>query len=75
MGPDDGIVPVKSVEESGEFRSLSQTDNCHTNVFTDEEYDKVIGVFLDQRGRILISPFIMPFFFIYCNNSLWLSIL
>lgn len=55
MGPDDGIVTVKSVEESGEFRSLSKTDNCHTNVFTDEEYDKVIGVFLDQRGRILSS--------------------
>jgi hypothetical protein len=55
MGPDDGIVPVKSVGEPGEFRSLGQTDNCHTNLFTDEEYDKVIGVFLDQRGRILSS--------------------
>jgi hypothetical protein len=55
MGPDDGIVPVKSVGKPGEFRSLGQTDNCHTNLFTDEEYDKVIGVFLDQRGRILSS--------------------
>jgi hypothetical protein len=55
MAPDDGIVPVKSVEEPGEFRSLGQTDNCHTNMFTVEEYDKVIGVFLDKRGRILSS--------------------
>jgi hypothetical protein len=47
MGLDDGIEPVKSVEEPGEFRSLGQTDNCHTNMFTVEEYDKVIGVFLD----------------------------
>jgi pimeloyl-ACP methyl ester carboxylesterase len=47
IGPDDGIVPVKSVEEPREFRSLGQTDNCHTNMFTVEEYDKVIGVLLD----------------------------
>jgi hypothetical protein len=47
IGLDDGIVPVKSVEEPGEFRSLGQTDNCHTNMFTVEEYDKVIGVFLN----------------------------
>jgi hypothetical protein len=47
MASDDGIVSVKSVEEPGEFRSLGQTDNCHTNMFTVEEYDKVIGVFLD----------------------------
>src|SRR5215207_4731286 len=46
-GPDDGIVPVKSVEEPGEYRSLGRTDNCHTNMFTYEEYNKAIGVLLD----------------------------
>jgi pimeloyl-ACP methyl ester carboxylesterase len=46
-GPDDGIVPVRSVEEAGEFNSLGRTNNCHTNMFTDEEYDKAIGVLLD----------------------------
>jgi pimeloyl-ACP methyl ester carboxylesterase len=45
-GPDDGIVPVKSVEEPGEFRSLGRTNNCHTNMFTDEEYSKAIRVLL-----------------------------
>jgi pimeloyl-ACP methyl ester carboxylesterase len=46
-GPDDGIVPVRSVEEPGEFNPLGRTNNCHTNMFTDEEYDKAIGVFLN----------------------------
>jgi pimeloyl-ACP methyl ester carboxylesterase len=46
-GPDDGIVPLKSVEEPGEFRPLGRTNNCHTNMFTDEEYNKAIGVLLD----------------------------
>jgi pimeloyl-ACP methyl ester carboxylesterase len=45
-GPDDGIVPLNSVEEPGEFRSLGRTNNCHTNMFTDEEYSKAIGVLL-----------------------------
>lgn len=47
IGPDDGIVPVWSVEEPGEFDSLGRTDNCHTNMFTDEEFQKVIEVLLD----------------------------
>ena len=46
IGPDDGIVPVRSVEEPGEFNSLGRTNNCHTNMFTDEEYDKALGVLL-----------------------------
>jgi hypothetical protein len=45
-GPDDGIVPLESVEEPEEFRSLGQTHNCHTNMFTDDEYNKAIGVLL-----------------------------
>lgn len=47
IGPDDGIVPVRSVEEPGEFNSLGRTNNCHTNMFTDEEYDKALGVLLN----------------------------
>lgn len=43
-GPDDGIVPVDSVEEHGEYASLGRTDNCHTNMFTDEEYRKALRV-------------------------------
>jgi pimeloyl-ACP methyl ester carboxylesterase len=46
IGPDDGIVPVRSVEEPGEFNSLARTNNCHTNMFTDEEYDKALGILL-----------------------------
>ncbi|HKG89543.1 MAG TPA: hypothetical protein VKA95_14560, partial [Nitrososphaeraceae archaeon] len=46
-GPDDGIVPVNNVEEPGEFRSLGRTNNCHTNMFTDEEYGRAIRVLLD----------------------------
>jgi pimeloyl-ACP methyl ester carboxylesterase len=46
-GPDDGIVPVESVEEPGEFASLGRTDNCHTNMFTDEEFDKALAILLE----------------------------
>ena len=48
IGDDDGIVPVVSVEEPGEFIPLGQTNNCHTNLFTDEEYNFVIPI-LKQR--------------------------
>jgi hypothetical protein len=41
IGGDDGIVPIDSVEEPGEFITLGQTDNCHKNLFTNEEYNKV----------------------------------
>ena len=42
-GPDDGLVPLKSVE-SGGFNSLGHTDNCHTNLFTDEELEKAMTI-------------------------------
>jgi pimeloyl-ACP methyl ester carboxylesterase len=42
---DDGIVPVLSVNP-GYFRPLGQTDNCHTNLFGEEEYAKARGVLL-----------------------------
>jgi hypothetical protein len=44
--PSDGLVPVDSVEEPGQFDSLGRTDNCHTNMFTSEEYNKALRVLL-----------------------------
>ncbi len=41
--PNDGMVPVKSVE-SGEFNSLGHTDDCHTNLFGDEEFNKAMSI-------------------------------
>ena len=36
-GPDDGIVPQDSAQPP-EFMSLGQTDNCHTDLLSEEEY-------------------------------------
>jgi pimeloyl-ACP methyl ester carboxylesterase len=49
IGGDDGIVPIGSVEEPGEFIPLGRTDNCHKNLFTNEEYNKVIGVLFSSE--------------------------
>lgn len=46
MEDNDGIVPVDSVEEPGEFMSLGQTNHCHTNLFTAEEYNMTRRVLL-----------------------------
>jgi hypothetical protein len=44
-GPDDGIVPLRSADPGGQiFNSLAHTDNCHTNLFTQEELDKAISI-------------------------------
>lgn len=42
-GPDDGIVPVESVE-SGAFNSLGHTDNCHTKLFSLEEFNRAMTI-------------------------------
>jgi uncharacterized alpha/beta hydrolase family protein len=42
-GPDDGIVPLESVE-SAEFNSLGYTDNCHTNLFSPQEFNKAMSI-------------------------------
>jgi pimeloyl-ACP methyl ester carboxylesterase len=44
IGDDDGVVPVDSVEEPGEFTRLPQTNNCHTNLFSDEEYNYALPI-------------------------------
>ena len=42
-GPDDGIYPLESVE-SGEFYSLGHTDNCHTNLFSPQEFSMAMSI-------------------------------
>ncbi|MGC2669019.1 MAG: alpha/beta fold hydrolase [Candidatus Nitrosopolaris sp.] len=36
--PNDGLVPVSSVESQGYFHSLGHSNNCHTNLLSDYEY-------------------------------------
>lgn len=44
-GNDDGIVPFRSATPS-EFTYLGFTNNCHTNLFGEEEYKKARGILL-----------------------------
>jgi uncharacterized alpha/beta hydrolase family protein len=36
--PNDGLVPLSSVESQGYFHNLGHTSNCHTNLLSDKEY-------------------------------------
>jgi hypothetical protein len=36
--PNDGLVPVSSVESQGYFHSLGHTNSCDTNLLSDYEY-------------------------------------
>jgi len=36
--PNDGLVPVSSVESQGYFHSLGHTNSCHTNLLSEYEY-------------------------------------
>ena len=47
-GPDDGIVPLSSVQ-SGRFKSLGSTNNCHTDFLSGEEYQIARGVLLTPQ--------------------------
>ncbi len=46
-GPDDGIVPVSSVESKSYFKSLGRTSDAHMDLLGPEEYamarDTLIG--------------------------------
>lgn len=42
-GSDDGIVPFRSAAPSW-FTYLGSTNNCHTNLFGEEEYNKTRGI-------------------------------
>jgi hypothetical protein len=44
LGPDDGIVPVYSVESESYFKSLGRTWHYHTDLLGEEEYDRSRGV-------------------------------
>lgn len=44
--PNDGIVPVSNVHLIGTFNILGNTNNCHTDLFVDEEYAKSRGILL-----------------------------
>jgi hypothetical protein len=47
-GIDDGIVPFWSAAPSG-FTYLGSTDNCHTNLLGEEEYNKTRGILLREE--------------------------
>jgi len=36
--PNDGLVPLSSVESQGYFNNLGHTSNCHSNLLSDKEY-------------------------------------
>jgi len=36
--PNDGLVPLPSVESQGYFHNLGHTSNCHSNLLSDKEY-------------------------------------
>jgi pimeloyl-ACP methyl ester carboxylesterase len=36
--PNDGLVPLSSVESQGYFHNLGHTSNCHSNLLSDKEY-------------------------------------
>jgi triacylglycerol esterase/lipase EstA (alpha/beta hydrolase family) len=36
--PNDGLVPMSSVESQGYFHDLGHTSNCHSNLLSDKEY-------------------------------------
>jgi hypothetical protein len=36
--PNDGLVPVSSVESQGNFHNLGHTSDCHSNLLGDKEY-------------------------------------
>jgi hypothetical protein len=43
--PDDGMVPLRSADPGGQiFNSPGHTDNCHTNLFTQEELDTALSI-------------------------------
>jgi hypothetical protein len=43
-GPDDGQVPVASVESEGYFQSLGRTENQHLELLGEEEYNMARNV-------------------------------
>jgi uncharacterized alpha/beta hydrolase family protein len=46
--PNDGFVPLSSVESQGYFHNLGHTSNCHTNLLSDKEYQLAKPILLGK---------------------------
>ncbi len=47
--PNDGLIPVSSVESQGYFHSLGHTNSCHTNLLSDYEYGLARDTLLGKK--------------------------
>ena len=47
--PNDGLVPLSSVESQGYFHSLGHTSNCHSNLLSDKEYQLAKPVLVGKQ--------------------------
>jgi uncharacterized alpha/beta hydrolase family protein len=47
--PNDGLVPVSSVESQGYFHNLGHTSDCHSNLLGDTEYGLAKPILLGER--------------------------
>jgi triacylglycerol lipase len=47
--PNDGLVPLSSVESQGYFHSLGHTSNCHSNLLSDKEYQLAKSVLVGKQ--------------------------
>jgi triacylglycerol lipase len=47
--PNDGLVPLSSVESQGYFHSLGHTSNCHSNLLSDKEYQLAKPVLVEKQ--------------------------
>jgi len=47
--PNDGLIPVSSVESQGYFHNLGHTNSCHTNVLSDYEYGLARDILLGKK--------------------------
>ena len=47
--PNDGLVPLSSVESQGYFHNLGHTSNCHSNLLSDKEYQLAMPILLGKQ--------------------------
>jgi uncharacterized alpha/beta hydrolase family protein len=47
--PNDGLVPLSSVESQGYFHNLGHTSNCHSNLLSDKEYQLAKPILLGEQ--------------------------
>jgi triacylglycerol lipase len=47
--PNDGLVPMSSVESQGYFQNLGHTSNCHSNLLGDKEYELAKPILLGKQ--------------------------